>query len=197
MTTPRPGESAGMLEIRIHGRGGQGAQVACQILADAFSRAGAWVQAFAAYGAERRGAPVIAFLRVDDRPIRLRCDIEQPDHVLVLDPTLLGDLGAADIHEGGTLVVNSPAAPCGFLPAAERVVALDASAIARRLGLGPIVSTAILGGFAGATRLVTLEDLTRAVEARSPVKKDENVAACTMAYLETAYPHGMETLDAW
>ena len=59
-----------MLEIRIHGRGGQGAQVACQILADAFFRQGAWVQAFTAYGGERRGAPVIASLRVADAPIR-------------------------------------------------------------------------------------------------------------------------------
>ena len=64
-----------MLEIRIHGRGGQGAQVACQILADAFFRSGRQVQAFAAYGGERRGAPVTAYLRADDRPIRLRCDV--------------------------------------------------------------------------------------------------------------------------
>lgn len=177
---------AGMLEIRLHGRGGQGAQVGCQILADAFFRAGAWVQAFAAYGGERRGAPVTAYLRAGDRPIRLRCDIERPDHLLVLDPTLLGD-ATVEVAEGGCLVVNAATAPCGRMPGASRVVTVNASAIARSAGLGPIVATAVIGAFAGATRLVPFEHLLAAVEAGSPVKKAENVAACTEAYLESAH----------
>jgi 2-oxoacid:acceptor oxidoreductase gamma subunit (pyruvate/2-ketoisovalerate family) len=172
-----------MVEVRIHGRGGQGAQVAGQMLAAAFFRAGRQVQAFAAYGGERRGAPVTAFLRVDDRPIRLRCDIERPHHVVVLDPTLIGDV--ADVEAGGLVVVNSPeralAAPSG-----GRLVAVDAAAIARRVGLGSIVSTAMVGAFAGASGLVSLEDLSAAVRERSPARTRENLEACAHGYREAA-----------
>lgn len=175
-----------MLEIRIHGRGGQGAQVACQILADAFFRSGAWVQAFAAYGGERRGAPVTAFLRVAAEPIRVRCDIERPHHALVLDATLLGDPVMAGLREGGVLLVNGtpPAVPA--LSTAVRLVLIDAVTIARHAGLGPIVSTAMVGAFAGVTRLVTLADLTAAVGEWSPARKRENVEACAAAYRQAA-----------
>jgi pyruvate ferredoxin oxidoreductase gamma subunit len=160
-----------MLEIRIHGGGGQGAQVACKILADAFLRSGSRAQALPACGGERQGAPVTASIRVDDRPIPLRCDIARPHHALILDPTV---------------VVNSPSSPCGWMPLAARVVAVDATAIARRAGLGPIVATAVIGAFAGVTGLVSLDDLVAAVEHGSPLKKQEHVAACTAAYLEAA-----------
>ncbi|HEV8440007.1 MAG TPA: 2-oxoacid:acceptor oxidoreductase family protein [Methylomirabilota bacterium] len=175
-----------MLEIRIHGGGGQGAQVACKILADAFLRSGSRAQALPACGGERQGAPVTASIRVDDRPIPLRCDIARPHHALILDPTLLADVGAACVEEGGTVVVNSPSSPCGWMPLAARVVAVDATAIARRAGLGPIVATAVIGAFAGVTGLVSLDDLVAAVEHGSPLKKQEHVAACTAAYLEAA-----------
>src|SRR3990172_3380725 len=107
------GEAAGMLEIRIHGRGGQGAQVGCQILAHAFFRSGRCVQAFAAYGGERRGAPVTAYLRVDDRPIRLRCDIERADHALVLDASMLAEAPAilGTLRDGAVVVVNGREPP--------------------------------------------------------------------------------------
>ena len=175
-----------MLEIRIHGRGGQGAQIACQILADAFFRGGAWVQAFAAYGGERRGAPVTASLRVDGAPIRLRCDVERPRHLIVADPTLLADLLLESVAEDGVVLVNSSRTPCGRMAGAARVVAVDATAIAERLGLGPIVSTAMVGAFAGVTRLVALEHLAAAVEAGSPARKRENVDAALAAYHEAA-----------
>lgn len=185
-----------MLEIRIHGRGGQGAQVACQILADAFVRAGSWVQAFAAYGGERRGAPVTAFLRVDDEPIRLRCDIERPDYLLVLDPTLLTDADLESLPEHGLAVLNSPTLPCARMPRAERMVAVDAAAIAARAGLGPIVSTAALGAFAAATGLLALDDLAAAVEARSPARAQENATACRLGYLEVSRRAGAEVSSA-
>lgn len=132
-----------MLEIRIHGRGGQGAQVACQILAGAFFRAGEYVQAFAAYGGERRGAPVTAFLRADERPIRIRCDIERPHYILVLDPTMLSEVNvAAGLREGGLMLVNAAVLPANALPAHVRVLPVDAAAIARRACLGPMESRA-------------------------------------------------------
>jgi 2-oxoacid:acceptor oxidoreductase gamma subunit (pyruvate/2-ketoisovalerate family) len=180
------------LELRIHGRGGQGAQVACQILADAFFRAGAWVQAFAAYGGERRGAPVTASLRVDEAPIRLRCDVERPDHLIVLDPTLLAGLAAGVGGLDGLVLVNSPNVPCGRFTGSARVVAVDADTLADRLGLGPIVATAMAGAFAGATGLLPLEHLAAAVEAGSPAKKRENVEAAVLAYRAAAAMTAME-----
>lgn len=170
-----------MLEITILGRGGQGAQVACQILAAAFFRAGHFVQAFAAYGGERRGAPVTASLRVDDAPVTLRCDIERPDHVLVLDPGLLPGVTLAPVA-GSLILVNSPAAPCGRAPHAGHVLDVDAGAIAAAAGLGPIVSTAMLGAFAGATGLLPLADLRAAVAEGSPARGAENVAACIAGF---------------
>lgn len=184
-----------MLEIRLRGRGGEGVQVGCQILADAFFRAGAWVQAFVSRGGERHGAPVTASLRVDDRPVRLHDDLERPHCLLVLDPTLLGDV-AAEVADGGIVAVNAPVAPCRRMPRGSRVVAVDGTAIAERAGLGPIVATAVIGGFCGATRLVSLDDLTAAVEQGSPAKKAENVRACTEAYREASSLAGAQTVGA-
>jgi pyruvate ferredoxin oxidoreductase gamma subunit len=177
-----------MLEIRIHGRGGQGAQVGCQILAHAFFRSGRCVQAFAAYGGERRGAPVTAYLRVDDRPIRLRCDIERADHALVLDASMLAEAPAilGTLRDGAVVVVNGREPPPVTLPAGARLVTIDAAAIARTHGLGPIVATAVLGAFAGATGLVALDELVGSVEEGSPVKKRENVEACAAAYRQAS-----------
>jgi pyruvate ferredoxin oxidoreductase gamma subunit len=174
-----------LTEIVIHGRGGQGAQVGAQVLAAAFFRAGWQVQAFAAYGAERRGAPVTAYVRTDSSPIHLRCDITEPDHLLVLDASLLAGLATPALRPSGVLVVNSTVAPCGFMPGAGRVVTVDASSIARRTGLGPIVATAVLGAFAGVTGLVTLDDLAAALTEWSPQRKAENIAACAEAYHAT------------
>lgn len=182
-----------MLEIRIHGRGGQGAQVGCQILASAFFRAGQWVQAFAAYGGERRGAPVTAFLRVADRPIRVRSDIERPHHVIVLDPTLLGDPNVtANIRAGGRVFINTPS-PALLPRNLTGAVTADATAIALLCGLGTVVATAMLGAFAGATALIPLENLLDAVREGSPAKTEENVAACTEAYQVS---RGLEAVGA-
>jgi 2-oxoacid:acceptor oxidoreductase gamma subunit (pyruvate/2-ketoisovalerate family) len=180
-----------MLEVRLHGRGGQGVQVACQILAGALFRSGRHVQAFAAYGGERRGAPVTAFVREDHRPIWLRCDIERPHHLVVFDPSVLDDgQVAASVRPGGLVVVNSRESTGPVLPEGIRLVAIDAAAIARRVGLGAIVSTAMVGAFCGAAGIVTLEALLASVEEGSPARASDNVRACTIAYLEAA---GLET----
>ncbi len=77
-----------MIEIRIHGRGGQGAVVASKVMASAFFKQGKWVQAFPSFGAERRGAPVAAYTRVDEKEITLRCSVQRPDHIVLLDQNL-------------------------------------------------------------------------------------------------------------
>lgn len=169
-----------MLQIIIQGRGGQGAQTAGNLLAMAFFAQGRQVQAFASYGGARRGTPVSSFLRVDDRPVRLRCDIERADAILCFDATLLQGalLAAAD---GETLiVVNSARSAAQFrqtLPG-YRVVPVDGLAISRRQGLGRIVNSALLGGLARAVEDPPLAVLEQLLLAESPKLHAENVAAC-------------------
>lgn len=177
-----------MIEIRTHGRGGQGAVIASEILADAFFREGKYVQAFPAFGVERRGAPVVAFTRVSDGDIRERCEIYEPDHLIVLDPVLIQTVNiTAGLKDGGWIVINTNQ-PVTDSDLTERyhIAVVDANEIALKYGLGsraaPIVNTAILGAFAGATKLVSLEAVTGAVEEFVPLKKENNKKATEEAY---------------
>ncbi len=182
-----------MIEIRIHGRGGQGAVIASKVLAAAVFKEGKYVQSFPTFGVERRGAPVMAFTRIDDKPIRIRCQIYEPDHIVVLDPTLLEAVDVtAGLKEGGWILVNSEQDPAAFnLPAKYRVATVDANSIAIKYRLGPksapIVNTAILGAFVRITDIVSLEAIAEAVRETVPLKPEENVAATKEAYLEVRY----------
>lgn len=177
-----------MIEIRFHGRGGQGVVIASEVLADAAFHEGKRVQAFPAFGVERRGAPVMAFTRIDEKPIRVRCQIYQPDHVVILDPTLLEVLDVtAGLKQGGTILLNSADPPASFgLPEHFRVATVDANHIAFKYRLGPrnapIVNTSILGAFARLTGIVGLESLDAAVRAAVPIRPEENVAAVHEAF---------------
>ena len=177
-----------MREVRIHGRGGQGAVLASKILAAALFRDGRCVQAFPAFGVERRGAPVTAFLRLSEEPILLRCEITEPDDLIVLDPTLVEAVDvAAGLKRGGRILINSPREPDSYtdLTAAFRVATVDANAIARRHGLGsktqPIVNTAILGAFARQSGLVRLESVCTAIGEEIPFQPEENILAAREA----------------
>ena len=124
-----------MRELRIHGRGGQGAVIASKVLAVALFREGRWVQSFPAFGVERRGAPVTAFLRVADAPIRLRCEITAPDDLIVLDPTLVDAIDVtAGLKPGGGILINTDRPPTAYPALTDRfrVATVDASAIAAR-----------------------------------------------------------------
>jgi len=177
-----------MIEIRMHGRGGQGAVVATKLLAEAVFQEGKFCQSFPAFGVERRGAPVAAFTRIDDKPINLRCEIYEPDHLVVLDPTLIGPVNVtAGLKPGGTVIINSDHPPEFFrLPKAFKVVTVDAAAIAVRNRLGtkatPIVNTAILGSFARVTGIVKLESILAAIQKGVPVKAENNMQAAREAY---------------
>jgi 2-oxoisovalerate ferredoxin oxidoreductase gamma subunit len=177
-----------MIEIRTHGRGGQGSVIASEILADAFFREGKFVQAFPAFGVERRGAPVVAFTRVSDGEIRERCQIYEPDHLIVLDPILIKTVNiTTGLKDGGWIVINTNR-PIDDRDLIDRfrIATVDANAIALKYGLGsraaPIVNTAILGAFAGATRLVGLEAVMSAVEEFVPLKKEDNRKATEEAF---------------
>lgn len=177
-----------MRELRIHGRGGQGAVIASKLLATAFFLEGRSVQSFPAFGVERRGAPVAAFLRVSDGPILLRCEVTAPDDLIVLDPTLIGAVDVtAGLDPGGTILVNSECGASGYpgLTSRFRVGTVDATAIAVRHGLGsrtqPIVNTAILGAYAAAAGFPALDALCEAIREEVPIKPEENVAAAQEA----------------
>jgi 2-oxoacid:acceptor oxidoreductase gamma subunit (pyruvate/2-ketoisovalerate family) len=180
-----------MIELRFHGRGGQGTVVASMTLAQAAFIAGRYVQSYPDFGVERRGAPVMAFARIaeeGDDDLFVRQDIRAPHHLLVLDPTLLASANVlAGLRPGGWVVVNTPDSPdrLGIDPSI-RVATVDASAIALRHGLGtpaqPVVNTAILGAFARVTGIVSLDDLLTAIEREVPSKAEENRAAAVEAY---------------
>jgi pyruvate ferredoxin oxidoreductase gamma subunit/2-oxoisovalerate ferredoxin oxidoreductase gamma subunit len=177
-----------MIEIRTHGRGGQGAVIASEILADAFFREKKFVQAFPAFGVERRGAPVVSFTRVSDGEIRERSEIYEPDHLVVLDPVLIETVNiTAGLKRGGWIVINTNRDMCGSgLCDAYRVATVDANSIALKYGLGsrsaPIVNTAIVGAFAGATKLVGIKAVLEAIAEFVPVRKENNMKAAEEAY---------------
>jgi pyruvate ferredoxin oxidoreductase gamma subunit/phenylglyoxylate dehydrogenase gamma subunit len=156
-----------MHEVRIHGRGGQGAVLASAILAAALVEEGRDVMAIPAFGFERRGAPVVAFLRFDDRPIRRVTNIYTPDMVIVIDPTVARSVDVfAGMKPGGTLVQATKKAPAELvLPShLARVACCDAVGIALEVFRRPITNTIMLGVFARATGLVSLASLEAALE---------------------------------
>lgn len=177
-----------MRELRIHGRGGQGTVIASKLLAVALFREGHEVQSFPAFGVERRGAPVTAFLRFDDQPIRLRCEITEPDHLIVLDPTLIEAIDVtAGLAEGGTILINTDRDPSSYDRLTPRfgVATVDASDIAVRHGLGtrsqPIVNTAIIGASASVFGWFGMDAVQAAIEDEVPVKVEANGAAAREA----------------
>lgn len=179
-----------MIEVRLHGRGGQGAVVGATILAEAAMKEGKYAHAFPLFGAERRGAPVQAFLRVDSKYIYLRDIVEEPDHVIVLNPLLIKTkIAQVDkgLKKGGWILINSYEDPHTFhFQPHFSVATVDASSIAIKHGLGslqdPIVNTAILGAFVKLVDLVDLDSLFDAIEVEVPAKKEANVAAAKEAY---------------
>lgn len=177
-----------MRELRIHGRGGQGAVIASKVLASAFFLEGKSVQSFPAFGVERRGAPVTAFLRLADGPIQLRCEVTEPDDVIVLDPTLLKAIDVTQgLKPGGTILINTDRPPETYAQLAKRFVVsvVDASEIARRHGLGsktqPIVNTAILGAFAASSGLVKLGSVCASIAEAIPQRPEVNASAAQEA----------------
>ncbi len=158
-----------MMEIRFHGRGGQGAVTAANILASAAFREGKYVQAFPFFGVERRGAPVTAFTRIDEKQIRIKTQIYEPDIVVVLDPSLLDTVDVtAGLKDGGVVIINTEKSREEVLEKLKkkpgRLALVDATGIALEvLGL-PITNTAILGAVAKTTGIVSLEHVQTAIK---------------------------------
>ncbi len=179
-----------MYEVRFHGRGGQGSVTAANTLADAAFREGKDVQAFPMFGVERRGAPVTAFTRIDEKRIDLKIQIYEPDVVIVLDTSLLDVVDVASgLKPGGKVILNSSKEPDNFDFDDAEVYTVDATSIAVDNGLGtatsPIVNTAILGAYSKVVGNVKLESIFEAIENNVPVKIENNKKAAQEAFDKT------------
>jgi pyruvate ferredoxin oxidoreductase gamma subunit len=174
-----------MKEIRFHGRGGQGAVTAADILATAAFYDGKYCQAFPFFGVERRGAPVMAFARISDNFIRQRSQIYEPDYIVVQDATLLDTIDVAHgLKSEGKAIINTEKKTEELnLKTDARVYAVNATKIALDVLGVPIVNTAMLGTFAAVTGEVTIDSLKKAIKKRFPEKLAiKNVNAAEASY---------------
>jgi pyruvate ferredoxin oxidoreductase gamma subunit len=178
-----------MIEVRFHGRGGQGAVTSAEIVALAAIEEGKYAQGFPSFGPERRGAPVATFARVDDKPIRLRSKIYQPDVVVVLDPSLMKILDPSQgLKPGGLLIINTNKtieqirSEFGYK---VQLATVDADLIAHQeLGL-PITNTTMLGALVRGTGIVQLDSLIPPLKSRFGRGAERNERALRRAFNET------------
>ncbi len=180
-----------MFEIRWHGRGGQGAVTSAELVARAAINEGKYAHAFPSFGPERRGAPVLAFVRINsEQPIKIRAEITQPDAVVVLDPSLLRIANVTSgLKANGTVVVNTKK------PAEQirqefsinwSLATIDATSIAREVLGVNITNTTMAGALIRATGVIKLESLFEPLKHRFGRLADRNIEAMKRAYEETA-----------
>ena len=175
-----------MIELRIHGRGGQGAVTSAELLALAAISEGKHALAFPSFGPERRGAPVLAFVRTDDRPVRIRAEVTEPDLVVVFDPRLIDIVNVtAGLKDDGIAIVNSKRTPQEIktkLGNKWGVATVDAISIARKTLGVPIVNTTMLGAIVKVTNLVDMNSLEEPLKHRFGNRASNNFDACKQAY---------------
>jgi len=178
-----------LIEVRLHGRGGQGGITAALMLIEAAFTEGKWGQKIPVYGGERRGAPVVAYLRIDDKPVRETTAIYEPDWIVVLDEGL-GEIVnvTSGLKEGGIAVMNDrrPPEKVDLGVNLSKVATVDATAVSSEL-FGrraiPITNTIMLGAISAATGLIKLESLEEPIKTRFPGRLGErNVEAAKLGY---------------
>jgi pyruvate ferredoxin oxidoreductase gamma subunit len=176
----------GMIEIRIHGRGGQGNVAAAELLANAAFRDGKFAQAFPSFGAERVGAPVQAFVRIDDKKIRTREEVRQPDYLIIQDQYLVDTVPVLDgLKPGGLVLVNAEKRPEELqLKTTATVETIPATEIALEIVGRPIPNAIMIGAFCSITGLVSLEAVQQAIMEKFPGKVGENNVAAMERALE-------------
>jgi pyruvate ferredoxin oxidoreductase gamma subunit len=174
-------------EIRIHGRGGQGNVTASEFLAEAAFADGLYSQAFPMFGSERHGAPVTAYVRISDAPIRLRSQVYEPDYLIVQDASLFAGNDLLDgLKDGGLVVINTELSPSEFeVPERYRAVTVPATQLALEIVGKPIINTIMVGAFAGASGEIRLDALEKSVRERYPGELGEKeIVAMRRAYEE-------------
>lgn len=178
-----------MIEIRFHGRGGQGAVTSAELTALAAIEQGKYAQAFPSFGPERRGAPVMAFVRVSDTPIRTREKVYTPDLVVVLDPSLLGIVDvSAGIKSDGMVILNTHKTAEEIRQETgikSRLALVDATKIAIETMRIPITNTTMLGALVKASGIIPIEALDPPVHHRFGPIAEKNLKACKRAFDET------------
>jgi pyruvate ferredoxin oxidoreductase gamma subunit len=188
-----------MFQIRIHGRGGQGVVTAAEMLSVAAFLEGKHAQAFPSFGSERMGAPVVAFCRLDNREIRLREPILEPDAIIIQDPTLLNQVDVfGGLVRGGYILINT-ARSFEALGLADfvkdfppgRLCTVPATEIAMKRVGRPVPNAALLGAFAAITGLVSLESVGKAIRQKFPAKIAEgNILAAAEAFKQVRPAQG-------
>jgi 2-oxoacid:acceptor oxidoreductase gamma subunit (pyruvate/2-ketoisovalerate family) len=173
-----------MDEIKFYGRGGQGVVMASQMLGFAFFKAGFYPQCFSVFGGERRGAPVVSFLRVDQEKILLKCGIKHPNVMIYLDDSLIDPAEVKSLlNAGGKILINTGQPQTAFKSLHQFTLGrIDARAISEQQGLGRTINTAILGAYCRLSRKPSLEVLLSAIEEMVPAKKKANLEAARQAY---------------
>jgi pyruvate ferredoxin oxidoreductase gamma subunit len=180
-----------LMEIRWHGRGGQGAVTTAELLAQAAIGEGKYAQAFPSFGPERRGAPVQAFNRIDSaEPVRIRVDITAPDYVVVLDPSLLGKVNVTSgLKEGGWVIVNTRKTVKEIkseFGIKYPVATVNATKIAREVLGVPIVNTAMLGAVIKMTGVIDKKSANAPLDKRFGRLGERNIKAMETAYEQVA-----------
>ncbi len=180
-----------MIEVRWHGRGGQGAVTSVELLALTAIGEGKYAQGFPSFGPERRGAPVAAFNRIDDHHIKIRSQIYNPDVVVVLDESLIGMVNVADgLKPEGVLIVNTAKTAKEIAEITKfkgKIATVDGSSIAwKELGV-PITNTTMLGAVIKCTNAVKIESVKEPVDHRFGRIANKNLAAMKRAYDEVKF----------
>lgn len=181
-----------MLEVRFHGRGGQGSKTACMLLGEAALEDGKYVQSFPEYGPERTGAPVKAYTRISKDPIRIHSGVVNPDVVVVLDPTLIESQNVLDgLEENGKLVINTETPPSTvkeeLKPSKEcNIYTVDATGIALDTLGKPIMNVPMLGALVKVAGIVDIEVLKEKIKSRFAGKLSPSAVEANLKGIERA-----------
>ena len=175
-----------MIEMRFHGRGGQGTVKGCQVLAKALIRGGHFAQFIPAFGVERKGSPVYGYFRLDDQKIRINCQVYQPDIVVISDASLVKSVPVFEgMRPGGKVVINFAGSPDDLhVPDGVSVTAVDATELAQQTIGSPIPNTVMLGGIASVLdaidHAILREEIARAFGDKNAAAFDAGVKNAVM-----------------
>jgi len=183
---------AKLIEVRFHGRGGQGAKTAAQLLAETALGEGMYIQAFPEYGPERSGAPMVAFTRISDEPINLHCGVTSPGVVVVIDPTIMETVDVTEgLGDGGILIVNTQEKPEAIRQKAKfkkgEVFTVDATQISLDTLGRPMPNTPMLGALIKATGIINLKNLEEDLRKKFLKKIGEKAVKGNIDAIDRAY----------
>jgi 2-oxoacid:acceptor oxidoreductase gamma subunit (pyruvate/2-ketoisovalerate family) len=177
-----------MKEIRLHGRAGQGMVTGAELIAYAASLEGKYSQAFPFFGSEKRGPPVEAYCRIDDKPITIHEEIAEPDVVVVGDPSILEAVDVcAGLKPEGILIVNSSKKPEELGLKAKRIFTVDGTEVALKNFKKLILNTVMLGAFCKVTGIVKLDSIKKAIQANFTGKLPESVITANINAVQETY----------